>query len=78
MAFSIVNRDSFDNIKTAWYPEYQEHLKDAQIILVGTKKDLVEDDIALRMKRMQLMKCFVPNSSLVTFKILKLQVLVLT
>ena len=47
MAFSIVNRDSFDNIKTAWYPEYQEHLKDAEIILVGTKKDLVEDPATL-------------------------------
>ena len=47
MAFSIVNRDSFDNIKTAWYPEYQEHLKDAQIILVGTKQDLIEDSATL-------------------------------
>eukprot|EP00092_Neocalanus_flemingeri_P083776 GFUD01105165.1.p1 GENE.GFUD01105165.1~~GFUD01105165.1.p1 ORF type:complete len:189 (-),score=46.47 GFUD01105165.1:44-610(-) len=44
MAFSIVNRDSFENIENAWYPEYQQHLKDAQIILVGTKHDLKEDE----------------------------------
>ena len=31
MAFSIVNRDSFDNIQTAWYPEYQQYLKNAKV-----------------------------------------------
>ena len=31
MAFATVNRDSFDNIKTQWYPEYQQYIKDAQV-----------------------------------------------
>ena len=33
MAFSIVNRDSFENIKAAWYPEFQQHMKNAQVYL---------------------------------------------
>eukprot|EP00092_Neocalanus_flemingeri_P103135 GFUD01131946.1.p1 GENE.GFUD01131946.1~~GFUD01131946.1.p1 ORF type:complete len:199 (-),score=47.02 GFUD01131946.1:114-710(-) len=47
MAFSIVNRDSFANIKNTWYPECQQHLKDSQIVLVGTKYDLKNDSTAL-------------------------------
>ena len=46
MAFSLVSRASFNNIISArwgWYTEYQRYVKDAQIILVGTKQDLVED-----------------------------------
>ena len=47
IAFSLVSRASFNNIRTTaiwgWYPEYQRYVKDAQIILVGTKQDLVED-----------------------------------
>eukprot|EP00092_Neocalanus_flemingeri_P015976 GFUD01017294.1.p1 GENE.GFUD01017294.1~~GFUD01017294.1.p1 ORF type:complete len:202 (-),score=48.98 GFUD01017294.1:62-667(-) len=47
MSFSLLDPDSFANIKNAWYPEYQEHLKDAQIVLVGTKYDLKNDSGAL-------------------------------
>eukprot|EP00092_Neocalanus_flemingeri_P001976 GFUD01002109.1.p1 GENE.GFUD01002109.1~~GFUD01002109.1.p1 ORF type:complete len:192 (+),score=51.22 GFUD01002109.1:45-620(+) len=43
IAFSIDNRDSFENIQKAWYPEYQKHMKGTQIVLVGTKSDLKED-----------------------------------
>ena len=43
MLFSLVSRQTFKDIKTDWYPEYKKCVKDAQIILVGTKQDLVEN-----------------------------------
>ena len=34
IAFSIVNRDSFNNVKKIWIKEYRKHMKGAK---VGTK-----------------------------------------
>ena len=32
--------DSFENVRTKWYPEVQHHCPDIPVIIVGTKKDL--------------------------------------
>merc|ERR1711915_665138 len=40
MAFSLDNKDSFDNVRHKWHPEYKKYMDGAQIILVGTKSDL--------------------------------------
>jgi len=40
IAFSVVNRDSFDNVETNWIKEFRQYMPKAQIILIGTKSDL--------------------------------------
>ena len=65
IAFSIVSRTSFDNVKIKWYDEdYKKNMTSStqvtppflqfffftcfsQIILIGTKKDLIDDKEAL-------------------------------
>jgi len=43
IAFSIISPQSFDNVKSKWYPEIQHHAPGVPIILVGTKADLRND-----------------------------------
>lgn len=43
ICFSVISPSSFDNVKSKWYPEVQQHCPDTPIILVGTKKDLRDD-----------------------------------
>uniref|UniRef100_A0A6B2LJD9 Uncharacterized protein n=1 Tax=Arcella intermedia TaxID=1963864 RepID=A0A6B2LJD9_9EUKA len=50
VCFSLVNRTSFQNVKTRWVPEI-EHYCPAQTILVGTKADMREDPEKLAMLR---------------------------
>mmetsp|Transcript_18385 Transcript_18385/g.31984 ORF Transcript_18385/g.31984 Transcript_18385/m.31984 type:complete len:195 (+) Transcript_18385:80-664(+) len=43
LLFSVVNRNSFDNVKTKYYPLVKHHCPKAKTLLVGTKCDLRED-----------------------------------
>jgi len=47
VAFSIISPDSFDNVKSKWWPEISHHAPGVPIILVATKCDLRGDQIAL-------------------------------
>ena len=43
LAFSLVDRASFDNVASAWIRELRAKAPDAPIVLVGTKMDLRRD-----------------------------------
>jgi len=43
VAFSIIAPNSFENVKSKWWPEIQHHAPGVPIILVGTKSDLRND-----------------------------------
>jgi Ras-related C3 botulinum toxin substrate 1 len=43
LCFSVTSMSSFDNIKTKWYPEIQQHAPGVRCLLVGTKCDLRND-----------------------------------
>jgi len=43
VAFSLISRDSFENVKAKWYPELKCHCPGVPMILVGTKLDLRSD-----------------------------------
>jgi len=43
IAFSVISRNSFTNVKSKWYPEIEHHCPGTPIILVGTKSDLRDD-----------------------------------
>ncbi len=43
LCFSVVSMVSFENILRKWKPEVSHHCPKAQVVLVGTKKDLRED-----------------------------------
>lgn len=48
VCFSVVNPDSFDNVKTKWVPEIRHHCPYTPMILCGTKIDLREDTDMLK------------------------------
>lgn len=48
VCFSVVNPNSYDNVKSKWVPELKHHCAEAPIILVGTKIDLREDKQTLK------------------------------
>lgn len=43
VAFSLISRPSFENVKAKWYPELKHHCPGVPMILVGTKLDLRSD-----------------------------------
>ncbi|CAG2174710.1 unnamed protein product [Oppiella nova] len=43
ICYSVVNLESFENVRLIWYPEVRHHCPDKPIILVGTKLDLRDD-----------------------------------
>lgn len=52
LCYSVVQRDSFENIPTKWVPELKNYMKnDCKFVLVGLKVDLREDPKTLREMR---------------------------
>eukprot|EP01105_Mastigella_eilhardi_P022529 TRINITY_DN5553_c0_g1_i2.p1 TRINITY_DN5553_c0_g1~~TRINITY_DN5553_c0_g1_i2.p1 ORF type:complete len:398 (+),score=113.06 TRINITY_DN5553_c0_g1_i2:120-1313(+) len=47
MCYSVVSPSSLNNCRIKWMPEISHHCPDARVILVGTKKDLLSDDLTL-------------------------------
>lgn len=43
LVFSCVSPESFENIRSRWYPEIKKHGPRVPILLVATKTDLLED-----------------------------------
>ena len=43
ICFSVINPDSFEDVKEKWYPEVSRHCPKTPIILVGLKLDLRDD-----------------------------------
>jgi len=43
VAFSLISRSSFENVKSKWYPELKHHCPGIPMLLVGTKLDLRND-----------------------------------
>ena len=51
VCFSVANPTSFENIRSKWWPEIQQHAPGCPFILVGTKGDLRDDaDTVARLK----------------------------
>lgn len=48
MCFSIMNPNSFANIKSKWYPEISHHAPGVPIVLVGTQLDRRDDESSVR------------------------------
>jgi len=42
-AFSVVQPETFEHVRTKWYPEICHHCPDRPVLLVGLKTDLRED-----------------------------------
>merc|ERR1711994_1224858 len=43
VCFSIISRNSFENLESLWIPEITQHCPNVPIVLVGTKSDLRDD-----------------------------------
>eukprot|EP01130_Rhizamoeba_saxonica_P000324 TRINITY_DN102_c0_g1_i1.p1 TRINITY_DN102_c0_g1~~TRINITY_DN102_c0_g1_i1.p1 ORF type:complete len:201 (-),score=38.47 TRINITY_DN102_c0_g1_i1:78-680(-) len=43
ICFSLISKNSYENVKTKWQPEVVHHCPETPYILVGTKKDLRDD-----------------------------------
>ncbi|KAL0487851.1 Ras-related protein Rac [Acrasis kona] len=48
VCFSVINPDSWQNVKSKWVPELRKHMADTPIVLVGTKIDLRNDSETLK------------------------------
>jgi len=48
VAFSIIEPYSFENVKSKWWPEIQQHEPTVPIILCGTKSDLRNDQLIIQ------------------------------
>lgn len=53
ICFSVVNRTSFENVKTRWLREVTQHCPNALLLLVGLKSDLRNDPEVLEKLRRQ-------------------------
>ena len=61
ICFSLISPASFENVKLKWYPEISHHCPGKPVILVGTKKDLRDDEATLQYLREK-------NLSAITFE----------
>lgn len=48
MCFSLMNKHSFANIKSKWFPEISHHAPGVPIVLVGTQSDRRDDETSVR------------------------------
>jgi Ras-related C3 botulinum toxin substrate 1 len=48
VCFSVISRNSYDNVRTKWVPEIKHHVPTAPFLLVGTKMDLKNDAEVLK------------------------------
>jgi len=51
VAFSLISKASYENVKQKWFPELKHHCPGVPMILVGTKMDLRSDDNTLQKLR---------------------------
>lgn len=51
VAFSLISRPSFENVRAKWYPELKHHQPGIPMILVGTKLDLRSDPATVQKLR---------------------------
>jgi Ras-related C3 botulinum toxin substrate 1 len=56
ICFSLVDPDSFANVRTKWYREIRHQCPNTPIILVGTKEDLRDDKSTLEKLDMKKMR----------------------
>jgi small GTP-binding protein len=47
VVYSCISPASFNNLREKWIPELQHHCPDTPFIIVGTKKDMKEDEFVL-------------------------------
>eukprot|EP01101_Sappina_pedata_P012968 TRINITY_DN92_c0_g1_i3.p1 TRINITY_DN92_c0_g1~~TRINITY_DN92_c0_g1_i3.p1 ORF type:complete len:208 (-),score=78.17 TRINITY_DN92_c0_g1_i3:63-635(-) len=47
VAFSVVSPASFENARSKWVPEIQHHCPNTALVLVGTKTDMRDDQVAI-------------------------------
>jgi len=47
VCFSIISRNSFENLESLWIPEITQHCPNVPIVLVGTKSDLRDDQYSI-------------------------------
>ena len=53
VAFSLISRPSYENVKQKWFPELKHHCPNCPFILVGTKLDLRSDGTTVAKLRQQ-------------------------
>merc|ERR1719160_410204 len=63
VAFSLISRPSFENVKAKWFPELKHHSPGVPMILVGTKLDLRSDPNTVNKLREK-----IPPSTPITFE----------
>ncbi|KAK4644252.1 Rho GTPase [Podospora bellae-mahoneyi] len=61
IGFSIDTPDSLDNVKHKWVTEAQERCPEVPIILVGLKKDLRDDPVAIEEMRKKSQRFITPT-----------------
>lgn len=63
ICYSIISPNSFENIKSKWWPEIQHHAAGVPIMLVGTKSDLRGDEATLAQLQAKGMRVITPSEA---------------